>query len=165
MDFGALVNFMGNRDGLVHISEIMDAKVDQVKDHLNEGDIVKVKLLSIDDRGKYKLSMRLVDQESGEELQDNRKVNNGNSEHHKPRGDRERDHNRERRDNHNRENREGKDRPAHHKQGVNKRSHDRGDRNRKPHHNNNGNNFNNEQFNREEQPQKKESALRKLFRF
>lgn len=164
MDFGALVNFMGNRDGLVHISEIMDAKVDQVKDHLNEGDIVKVKLLSIDDRGKYKLSMRLVDQESGEELQDNRKVNNGNSEHHKPRGDRERDHNRERRDNHNRENREGKDRPAHHKH-AGKRSHDRGDRNHKPRHHNNGNNFNNEQFNREEQPQKKESALRKLFRF
>ena len=68
MDFGAFVNFMGNRDGLVHISELKPERVGKVTDVVNEGDDVKVKLIGIDDRGKVKLSMRVVDQESGEDI-------------------------------------------------------------------------------------------------
>ncbi|GIX16423.1 MAG: polyribonucleotide nucleotidyltransferase [Rhodothalassiaceae bacterium] len=67
MEFGAFVNFMGSRDGLVHISELADHRVDKVSDVVKEGDIVKVKVLEIDDRGKVRLSMRAVDQETGEE--------------------------------------------------------------------------------------------------
>jgi polyribonucleotide nucleotidyltransferase len=72
VDFGAFVNFFGSRDGLVHISELKNERVGQVTDVINEGDEVKVKVLGIDDRGKVKLSMRVVDQETGEELQDTR---------------------------------------------------------------------------------------------
>ena len=72
MDFGAFVNFLGKNDGLVHISEIVDERVEKVTDHLNEGDEVKVLLMDVDNRGKYKLSMRLVDQETGEVLEDER---------------------------------------------------------------------------------------------
>ena len=72
VDFGAFVNFMGAKDGLVHISELKNERVGQVTDVINEGDEVKVKLIGFDDRGKVKLSMRLVDQESGEELADER---------------------------------------------------------------------------------------------
>ena len=72
MDFGAFVNFFGKNDGLVHISEIKNERVNQVTDHLSEGDAVKVKLLEVDQRGKFKLSMRVVDQETGEELPDER---------------------------------------------------------------------------------------------
>ena len=68
MDFGAFVNFIGKRDGLVHISEIAPTRIGAVSDVLNEGDEVKVKVLGIDDRGKIKLSMKVVDQESGEEI-------------------------------------------------------------------------------------------------
>ena len=68
MDFGAFVNFIGKRDGLVHISEIAQSRIGAVSDVLNEGDDVKVKVLGIDDRGKIKLSMKVVDQESGEEI-------------------------------------------------------------------------------------------------
>ncbi|MBM08245.1 MAG: polyribonucleotide nucleotidyltransferase [Magnetovibrio sp.] len=70
VDFGAFVNFMGNRDGLVHISELKPERVGKVTDIVNEGDEVKVKLIGIDDRGKVKLSMRVVDQDSGEDISD-----------------------------------------------------------------------------------------------
>lgn len=72
MDFGAFVTFIGKSDGLVHISEIVNERVNQVTDHLEEGQMVKVKLIAIDPRGKFKLSMRLVDQETGAELPDER---------------------------------------------------------------------------------------------
>ncbi len=70
--FGAFVNFMGGKDGLVHVSEIKNERVEQVSDVLEEGQEVKVKVLAIDDRGKVRLSMRVVDQETGEELEDTR---------------------------------------------------------------------------------------------
>jgi polyribonucleotide nucleotidyltransferase len=68
VDFGAFVNFIGKRDGLVHISEIAPNRIKSVSDVLNEGDTVKVKVLGIDDRGKVKLSMKVVNQETGEEI-------------------------------------------------------------------------------------------------
>jgi len=68
MDFGAFVNFIGKRDGLVHISEVAAERIGSVSDVLNEGDEVKVKVLGIDDRGKIKLSMKVVNQETGEDL-------------------------------------------------------------------------------------------------
>lgn len=68
MDFGAFVNFMGPRDGLVHISELANYRVDKVTDIVKEGQAVKVKLIGIDDRGKVKLSMKVVDQETGAEI-------------------------------------------------------------------------------------------------
>ncbi|WP_199556286.1 polyribonucleotide nucleotidyltransferase [Sandaracinobacteroides hominis] len=71
-EFGAFVNFMGAKDGLVHISEIKNERVANVKEVLTEGQTVKVKVIGIDDRGKVKLSMRLVDQDTGEELPDTR---------------------------------------------------------------------------------------------
>lgn len=67
MDFGAFVNFMGSRDGLVHISELVEERVEKVTDIVNEGDEVYVKCLEIDGRGKVRLSMRVVDQETGED--------------------------------------------------------------------------------------------------
>ena len=70
MEFGAFVNFIGKRDGLVHISELAQGRVGTVNDVVNEGDLVKVKVLGIDDRGKVKLSMRLVDQATGEDISD-----------------------------------------------------------------------------------------------
>jgi len=66
------VNFMGGKDGLVHISEIKNERVAKVSDVLTEGQEVKVKVLEIDNRGKVRLSMRVVDQETGEELEDTR---------------------------------------------------------------------------------------------
>jgi len=69
VDFGAFVNFMGSRDGLVHISELAPQRVKTVGDVVQEGDTVKVKCIGIDDRGKVKLSMKAVDQETGEDLQ------------------------------------------------------------------------------------------------
>lgn len=72
VDFGAFVNFMGGRDGLVHVSEIKNERVNKVSDVLSEGQEVKVKVLEIDNRGKVRLSMRVVDQETGAELDDNR---------------------------------------------------------------------------------------------
>ncbi len=68
VDFGAFVNFFGPRDGLVHISELADRRVGKVSDVVKEGDEVKVKLLSIDPRGKVRLSMKAVDQETGEDI-------------------------------------------------------------------------------------------------
>tara|TARA_R110000782_G_scaffold117364_2_gene207535 strand:- start:7639 stop:9942 length:2304 start_codon:yes stop_codon:yes gene_type:complete len=72
VDFGAFVNFMGGKDGLVHVSEIRSERVEKVSDVLSEGQEVKVKVLEIDNRGKVRLSMRVVDQETGEELEDTR---------------------------------------------------------------------------------------------
>ncbi|WP_298018009.1 polyribonucleotide nucleotidyltransferase [uncultured Parasphingopyxis sp.] len=72
VDFGAFVNFMGQKDGLVHVSEIKNERVEKVSDELSEGQEVKVKVLEIDGRGKVRLSMRVVDQETGEELEDAR---------------------------------------------------------------------------------------------
>ena len=68
VDFGAFVNFMGAKDGLVHISELAPERVGKTTDVVNEGDMVKVKLIGIDDRGKVKLSMKSVNQETGEEI-------------------------------------------------------------------------------------------------
>ncbi|MCB9928897.1 MAG: polyribonucleotide nucleotidyltransferase [Alphaproteobacteria bacterium] len=68
MDFGAFVNFLGPRDGLVHISELKNERVKSVADVVSEGQMVKVKCLGIDDRGKVKLSMKAVDQDTGEDL-------------------------------------------------------------------------------------------------
>jgi polyribonucleotide nucleotidyltransferase len=82
VDFGAFVTFMPGKDGLVHVSEIKNERVENVRDVLQDGQEVKVKLLEIDPRGKVRLSMRLVDQETGEELPDTRPPR-------EPRGDRE----------------------------------------------------------------------------
>src|SRR5690349_12289501 len=72
VDFGAFVTFMPGKDGLVHVSEIKNERVENVRDVLEEGQEVKVKLLEVDQRGKVRLSMRLVDQETGAELEDTR---------------------------------------------------------------------------------------------
>ncbi|MGE4305211.1 MAG: polyribonucleotide nucleotidyltransferase [Novosphingobium sp.] len=82
VDFGAFVNFMGGKDGLVHVSEMKNERVEKPTDVVSEGQEVKVKVLEIDNRGKVRLSMRVVDQETGEELEDTRPPK-------APRGDRE----------------------------------------------------------------------------
>ncbi|MDT9600979.1 polyribonucleotide nucleotidyltransferase [Sphingosinicella rhizophila] len=86
VDFGAFVNFMGGKDGLVHVSEIRNDRVERVADALSEGQEVKVKVLEVDPRGKVRLSMRVVDQETGEELEDTRPPREGRED--RPRGDR-----------------------------------------------------------------------------
>jgi polyribonucleotide nucleotidyltransferase len=68
MDFGAFVNFLGARDGLVHISELAPYRVAKTGDIVKMGDQVKVKVLGFDDRGKVKLSMKQVDQATGEDI-------------------------------------------------------------------------------------------------
>jgi polyribonucleotide nucleotidyltransferase len=68
MDFGAFVNFLGSRDGLVHISELAPQRVKTVGDVVKVGDQVKVKVIGMDDRGKVKLSMKAVDQQTGEDI-------------------------------------------------------------------------------------------------
>ena len=68
MDFGAFVNFFGKRDGLVHVSQMANERVGHPKDVVSEGQSVKVKLMGFDDRGKVRLSMKVVDQETGEEI-------------------------------------------------------------------------------------------------
>jgi polyribonucleotide nucleotidyltransferase len=73
MDFGAFVNFFGSRDGLVHISQLAPSRVNKVTDVVKEGDKVKVKLLGFDDRGKVRLSMKVVDQTTGEDLEGKRR--------------------------------------------------------------------------------------------
>ena len=83
VDFGAFVNFMGGKDGLVHVSEIRNERTEKVTDVLTEGQAVKVKVLEIDPRGKVRLSMRVVDQETGTELEDTRPPRE-----ERPRGDR-----------------------------------------------------------------------------
>jgi polyribonucleotide nucleotidyltransferase len=72
VDFGAFVNFMGGKDGLVHVSEMKNERVERPTDVVSEGQDVKVKVLEIDPRGKVRLSMRVVDQETGAELEDTR---------------------------------------------------------------------------------------------
>jgi len=72
VDFGAFVNFMGGKDGLVHVSEMRNERVEKPTDVVSEGMEVKVKVLEIDQRGKVRLSMRVVDQETGAELEDTR---------------------------------------------------------------------------------------------
>jgi polyribonucleotide nucleotidyltransferase len=91
VDFGAFVNFMGGKDGLVHVSEIKNERVAKVSDVLAEGQEVKVKVLEIDPRGKVRLSMRVVDQETGAELPDERPAREpreGGDRDRGPRGDR-----------------------------------------------------------------------------
>jgi len=68
VDFGAFVNFFGPRDGLVHISQLADKRVEKTTDIVKEGEKVYVKLMGFDDRGKVRLSMKVVDQETGEEF-------------------------------------------------------------------------------------------------
>jgi polyribonucleotide nucleotidyltransferase len=70
MDFGAFVNFLGSRDGLVHISELAPQRVKQVSDVVEVGQAVKVKVIGMDDRGKVKLSMKVVDQQTGADISD-----------------------------------------------------------------------------------------------
>ena len=74
VDFGAFVNFFGSKDGLVHISQLAQGRVNKTTDVVKEGDKVKVKLLGFDDRGKVRLSMRVVDQETGEDLEAKQKA-------------------------------------------------------------------------------------------
>jgi polyribonucleotide nucleotidyltransferase len=68
VDFGAFVNFFGARDGLVHVSELAPRRIAKVADVVKEGDKVKVKLLGFDQRGKVRLSMKAVDQVTGEDI-------------------------------------------------------------------------------------------------
>jgi len=70
VDFGAFVNFFGKRDGLVHVSQIANKRLNHPNEALKEGQDVKVKLLGFDDRGKVKLGMKMVDQETGLEITD-----------------------------------------------------------------------------------------------
>ncbi len=69
VDFGAFVNFLGSKDGLVHISELQNARTEKTTDICKEGDTVKVKVIGFDDRGKIKLSMKRVDQETGKDIE------------------------------------------------------------------------------------------------
>jgi polyribonucleotide nucleotidyltransferase len=74
MDFGAFVNFFGAKDGLVHISQLAPRRVQKTTDVVKEGDKVKVKLLGFDERGKVRLSMKVVDQQTGEDLEAKQKA-------------------------------------------------------------------------------------------
>ncbi len=76
MEFGAFVNFFGPKDGLVHISQLAASRVQKTSDVVKEGDKVKVKLLGLDDRGKVRLSMKAVDQATGEDLEAKQKAEN-----------------------------------------------------------------------------------------
>ncbi len=122
VDFGAFVNFMGGKDGLVHVSEIRNERVERVADALSEGQEVKVKVLEVDPRGKVRLSMRVVDQETGAELEDTRPPREDRG----PRGDRgDRPDRGPRRDG---EGRGGRDRDRGGRGGGGGRGGDRGDR-------------------------------------
>src|SRR5690606_26545387 len=93
VDFGAFVNFMGGKDGLVHVSEMRNERVEPPTDVVSEGQEVKVKVLESDQRGKVRLSMRVVGQETGEELEDSRpprepRGERGGGDRRGPRGDR-----------------------------------------------------------------------------
>jgi polyribonucleotide nucleotidyltransferase len=85
VDFGAFVNFFGAKDGLVHVSELAQKRVAKVSDVVNEGDIVKVKLLGFDNRGKVRLSMKQVDQVTGEDLSKKQAAEGGSED--APQGD------------------------------------------------------------------------------
>jgi len=99
-DFGAFVNFLGSRDGLVHISELQQGRVGKTTDVVNVGDAVKVKVIGFDDRGKVKLSMRVVDQATGADIteQVGAKPQRGEDRDRGDRGDRDRGDRGERRD-------------------------------------------------------------------
>ena len=73
MEFGSFVNFFGPKDGLVHVSQMKQERVKHPGDVVSEGDEVWVKLLGFDDRGKVRLSMKVVDQETGEEIVEEKK--------------------------------------------------------------------------------------------
>jgi polyribonucleotide nucleotidyltransferase len=77
MEFGAFVNFFGAKDGLVHISQLASQRVNKVSDVVKEGEKVKVKLLGVDERGKVRLSMKAVDQTTGEDLEAKQKAEGG----------------------------------------------------------------------------------------
>jgi polyribonucleotide nucleotidyltransferase len=77
MDFGAFVNFFGAKDGLVHISQLAPRRVNKVSDVVKEGDKVKVKLLGVDERGKVRLSMKAVDQVTGEDIEGKQRAEGG----------------------------------------------------------------------------------------
>ena len=77
MDFGAFVNFFGAKDGLVHISQLAPRRVQKTSDVVKEGDKVKVKLLGFDERGKVRLSMKVIDQQTGEDLEAKQKAEGG----------------------------------------------------------------------------------------
>src|ERR1700758_3281088 len=79
MDFGAFVNFFGAKDGLVHISQLAPRRVQKTTDVVKEGDKVKVKLLGFDERGKVRLSMKVVDQQTGEDLEAKQKAEAGDA--------------------------------------------------------------------------------------
>ncbi|HVC60783.1 MAG TPA: polyribonucleotide nucleotidyltransferase [Acetobacteraceae bacterium] len=85
-DFGAFVNFLGSRDGLVHISELQQGRVGKTTDVVNVGDAVKVKVLGFDERGKVKLSMRVVDQATGADISEHVGSKPGRGEHGGDRG-------------------------------------------------------------------------------
>jgi polyribonucleotide nucleotidyltransferase len=78
VDFGAFVNFYGAKDGLVHISQLSKGRVAKTTDVVKEGDKVKVKLMGFDDRGKVRLSMRVVDQQTGEDIEAKEKAERDN---------------------------------------------------------------------------------------
>ena len=77
VDFGAFVNFFGKRDGLVHVSQLAPRRVNKVTDVVKEGDKVKVKLLGMDERGKVRLSMKAVDQATGEDIEGKQRPEGG----------------------------------------------------------------------------------------
>ena len=77
MDFGAFVNFFGAKDGLVHISQLAPRRVNKVTDVVKEGDKVRVKLLGVDERGKVRLSMKAVDQATGEDIEGKQRPEGG----------------------------------------------------------------------------------------
>ncbi|HME24491.1 MAG TPA: polyribonucleotide nucleotidyltransferase [Acetobacteraceae bacterium] len=87
-EFGAFVNFLGSRDGLVHISELQQGRVGKTTDVVNVGDQVKVKVLGFDERGKVKLSMRVVDQATGEDITEKVGAKPGRGDRDRDRGER-----------------------------------------------------------------------------
>ena len=90
-DFGAFVNFLGSKDGLVHVSELQQGRVNRTTDVVNVGDAVKVKVIGFDERGKVKLSMRVVDQATGEDITEKVGPKPGRSDRERgERGDRDR---------------------------------------------------------------------------
>ena len=97
-DFGAFVNFLGSRDGLVHISELQQGRVGKTTDVVNVGDPVKVKVIGFDERGKVKLSMRVVDQATGEDITEKVGAKPGRGDRDRDRERRERGERRERRE-------------------------------------------------------------------
>ncbi len=89
-DFGAFVNFLGSRDGLVHISELQQGRVGKTTDVVNVGDPVKVKVIGFDERGKVKLSMRVVDQATGDDITEQVGAKPGRGDRDRDRGERDR---------------------------------------------------------------------------